>query len=297
MFSVTFAAPPQASYVPHRVYNAGERRFSDFEAMLADLARADVVFVGEQHDDPATHRLELAVLEGLARRRASVVVAMEMFERDAQQAVDDYLAGRISEQEFLKLSRPWPNYAADYRPLVEFAKSKGWRVIAGNAPRRYASEVSKNGLQALDALPQAERGLVARDINCPQDDYFKRFAEAMRSHPGAAAHGNSGGDQGTAVERMYLAQCVKDETMAESVARASDAEPKPLVVHFNGAFHSDYALGAAARVKRRLPAASVRVVSIIPVADLDAIKVEDYARRGDYLVFTLKPRKGEGRKG
>ncbi len=54
--------PPQepvvATYVPERVFDTRRRTFTDFEAMLADLARADVVLVGEQHDDPNTHRLE-----------------------------------------------------------------------------------------------------------------------------------------------------------------------------------------------------------------------------------------------
>src|SRR6476659_4638587 len=72
------------SYVPQRVYDTRQKGFADFEAMVADLARADVIFVGEQHDDANTHRLELAILEGLIRRNVPVVVAMEMFERDVQ---------------------------------------------------------------------------------------------------------------------------------------------------------------------------------------------------------------------
>src|SRR5262249_18527571 len=155
----------------------------DFEMMLADLAKADVVFVGEQHDDAATHRLELAILEGLARRRASIIVSMEMFERDTQPAIDDYLGGRINESEFLKTSRPWPNYATDYRPLVEFARMKGWRVMAANVPRQYASAVARGGTSVLDKLPQAERDFVAVEISAPEDDYFRRFAEAMGAHP------------------------------------------------------------------------------------------------------------------
>ena len=156
-------APAQhgASYIPQRVYHSGDKTFTDFETMLAELARADVVFVGEQHDDFSTHRLERAILEGVARRRGSVTLALEMFERDAQPSLDDYLAGRVSEPDFLKASRPWPNYATDYRPLVEFARAHKWRVVAGNVPRRYASQVSKGGLESLEALPEAERRLIA----------------------------------------------------------------------------------------------------------------------------------------
>src|SRR3954464_1455260 len=107
-------------YVPQRVYDTRQQGFSDFEVMLADLARADVVFVGEQHDDANTHRLELAVLEGLARRRGHIILALEMFERDVQEPLDHFSMGHLSEIEFLRASRPWPQYATDYKPLVDF---------------------------------------------------------------------------------------------------------------------------------------------------------------------------------
>jgi uncharacterized iron-regulated protein len=280
----------ESSYVPHRVFDTKEKRLSDFEAMVAELSRADVVFIGEQHDDPGTHRLEIAILEGIARRRSNVIVAVEMFERDVQPHLDDYLAGKISEQEFLKNSRPWPRYATDYKPLIEFAKAKGWKVIAGNVPRRYASQVGKSGLSAAEKLPEAERGFLAKQFACPPDEYFKRFTEAMGGHPGDSKDAPKMPQMDAAlIERMYQAQCVKDETMAESIALAAQATPNALVIHYNGAFHSDYRLGTASRTKQRLPKATIKVVSAMPVENLDSINADKERKRGDYLLFTLKP--------
>jgi len=285
-----------SGYIPQRVYDSNQKQFSDFEEMLADLARLDVVFVGEQHDDPATHRLERAILEGLGRRRSNIIVAMEMFERDVQSNLDRYVTGEMSEEEFLKSSRPWPRYMSDYRPLVEFARAHRWPVIASNVPRRYAAAVSKVGLSAIEAVPTDERKLIASQIQCPIDDYFKRFSETMGDHPNAGigeAIKQQKADQTAVIERFYFAQCIKDETMAESIADHLDpklkAEDKPLIVHFNGSFHSDYRLGTAARTNRRAPKSSIKVVSIIPLDNLDVINVDEYRKRGDYLIFTLKP--------
>ena len=299
-----------SGYIPHRVYKSGDKRFSDFEAMLAELARADVVFVGEQHNDPATHRIERAILEGLARRRGNVVVAMEMFERDTQASLDEYLAGRLNEEDFLRASRPWPNYATDYRPLVEFARAHGWKVLASNTPRRIAAQVSREGLDAARPDSESERKLVAAEFSCPMDDYFKRFTEAMSNgHPAAHQQEEDGKqvdkkqeeERRSAVERFYYAQCVKDETMSESIANALTAQPntqggaqgadqgRPLLVHFNGAFHSDYRLGTASRAIRRLPKSNVKVISVVPVENLDAIDADEYRKRGDYVIFTLRP--------
>ena len=279
------------SYVPHRVFDSTRGAFSDFEAMAADLARADVVFVGEQHDDPNTHRLELAVLEALARRGRRVIVSLEMFERDVQEPLEHFLMGHMDEAEFLKGARPWPRYATDYKPLVDFAIARDWPVVAANVPRPIASEVAKGGLEILQSRSEPDRLLFARERVCPIDDeYFKRFAEAMGGHP---APGAAADEAKRTTERYYFSQCVKDETMAESIAAAYGASPaagpRPVIVHFNGAFHSDYGLGTAARVKRRLPKARVVVISVRPVAELDTIATtSDDRKLGEFVVYTVR---------
>ncbi len=290
----TAGAPP-ASYVPDRVYDTHAKRFIDFESMLAQLMYADVVFLGEQHDDPGTHRLEAATLEGLTRRRGNIVLALEMFERDVQQPLDDYLAGRISETAFLALSRPWPRYATDYRPLVEFARWYRWPVIAGDIPRRDASAIARAGLTVLDTISATERAFIATNLNCPHDAYFDRFKRAMGDMSG---HGPGSGAalteeaKAAQLERVYQSQCSKDETMAESIARAyAAAPPRALVLHVNGAFHSDYRQGTAARAQSRLKDKLVSVVSFIPVGDLDKADGRNERSIGDYIVFTLKPAK------
>ena len=294
-------AAPAPVYVPERVYDTRRQAFADLESMLADLAKTDVVFVGEQHDDPNTHRLEAAILDGLRRRGVTITLSLEMFERDTQAGLDTYLAGTIAEEEFLKASRPWPRYATDYRSLVEMAKAQGWPVIASNVPRRYASSIAKTGLSALDGLPSPERAWVAADLRCPRDVYFDRFAETMSGHQGPGEQPSSAGekpvspgekpskeDQRATTERYYFSQCVKDETMAEAIAAGFERHGRKLVVHLNGAFHSDFGLGTAERVRRRLNDRRVAVVSVLPVKDLDAVApAGDDLKRADYLVYTF----------
>jgi uncharacterized iron-regulated protein len=266
----------RGSPVPQRVFDTQQKGFSDFEAMLADLARADAVFVGEQHDDPNTHRLELAIVEGLTRRGVPVVVAMEMFERDVQGSLDKYAAGTITEEQFLKESRPWPRYATDYRPILEFARANKLPIVASNVPRRIASDVGKTGLSAVDALG-GDRRLAARELQCPvSGSYFDRFAAAMGNHAGASPN-------------FYFAQCVKDETMGESVAETFHKTiGRVAIVHVDGAFHSDYGEGTAESARRRMPGRRIAVVSILPVPDLDAAKpAETDLKRADFLIYTI----------
>ncbi len=285
----TTAQPAPGQYAPHRVFDTRRRRFIDLETLISRIAKdPDVAFLGEFHNDAGTHVLQAAVLEGVQRRReGKVVLALEMFERDVQPQVDDYLAGSIDETAFLAQSRPWPNYRTDYRPMVEFAKAQSWPVIAGNVPRRLAQIVSRRGLLALDSIPESDKPFIARENLCPRNAYWERFRETMGDMSG---HGmQMSPDQlESMVWRTYEAQCVKDEAMAESIVAARTAH-NTLVIHANGAFHSDYRLGTAERVKRRDPRARQIVVSFAPIADLDAANGRERRKIGDYVVFTLAP--------
>lgn len=277
-------------WAPHRTYDSHQKEYRDFETLAAAASRADVVFLGEQHDDTGTHRMELALLQAIARRRSNVVLALEMFERDVQPILDQYLAGSISEELFLKGSRPWPAYLTDYRPLVEFAKTRGWKVVAGNVPRSLVgmNGVASKGLDAILQRTDSTRSWAATEFQCPKDDYFKRFAISMGSHPTGNGPPPTPAELARVTERFYQAQCVKDETMAESIARVRSDASAPLVIHYNGSFHSDFGEGTAARTKRRLPNAKIVIVSAVPVTSFDSVDAKGMRKQGDWLLFVLQ---------
>ncbi len=293
------ACAPPAAHVATVPSSAGDLRIVvpatgeryTMERMAAALSRADVVFFGEQHDDPGTHRAELMVLEAIGRSARPMIVSLEMFERDVQPVLDAYLAGRVTEAELLATSRPWPNYATDYRPLVELARLRGWPVIAANVPRPIASAVGRRGLAALDSLSPTERSFAAPEILCPADAYRARFMEQMRSHSPGPAPPRAADTLPTAMaERFYLAQCVKDETMAESIVAARRRAPRDaIVVHFNGAFHSDFGHGAVDRVRRRESGWTTATITAEPSADPERATIVMHANRADFIIFTRRP--------
>ncbi len=283
---------PSPATSGYRIVSPATRSDVTMSQMLGRLSRADVVFFGEQHDDPETHRAEAETLDAIGRLGRPVVLSLEMFERDVQPVLDDYLAGRIGESEFLAHTRPWANYSTGYRRLVELARARHWPVVAANVPRPLASAVGRKGIVALDTLTPVEHLTAAREIVCPMDDYYARFMDEMHVHSTGAGGATEPGDSlPTAMaERFYVAQCVKDETMAESIVMAKRAAPRDvIVVHFDGAFHSDYAQGTVARVKRREPSWDVVVISAVPVADPFVAPIAPESGVADFVVFTKRP--------
>ncbi len=233
-----------------------------FSQLLDDLAAADVVFLGESHNDETTHRVELAVFEGLLQRRKDqVVLAMEMFERDVQPQLDKYLAGEIDEAQFLADARPWENYRSAYRPLVELAKRVGAPVIASNFPRPLRMQLAMKGAEAIKSLDDEQAGQVPSQFFPNTQEYWRRVDNAIRGHRGMMQ--NSGGDD----QRLYSTQSLWDNSMGDACATALKKYPDHSVLHVNGGFHSAYWDGTVHQLKQRTPEANVKTVAITPVTN------------------------------
>jgi hypothetical protein len=113
--------------------------------------------------------------------------------------------------------------------------------------------------------------------------------EQMQGHGAGSGSASAASDTlPTAMaERFYLAQCVKDEAMAESIVEARRRAPRnAIVVHFNGSFHSDFGQGTVDRVRRREPGWTLAVVTAIPVRNPAAAPVAPQSGRADIVIFT-----------
>jgi uncharacterized iron-regulated protein len=264
---------------------------------------ADVILIGEQHDDPATHRIEWDFMRSIRPGPRPVAepylcVGMEMFERDVQSFLDAYITSRdfgperVPEATFLAHARPWGNYMADYRPIVEWFRMYGAPQVFGtNTPTPLARRVAKEGLDnTLKSLTPEERGWVAETTTSPKDEYWQRFLEAMGG--GASADAHSMGMSEEQIYGFYQAQCLKDDTMAETIARLREADPQRQVVHLSGSFHIDYHLGIYPRLVQRRPQDTVVTVAIRPVADFREATLQEAlaAEPGvaDYVIFVLR---------
>ncbi len=265
----------------------GKGQASSIDDILKSLAAADVVFLGEFHDDTIAHAIQLeifkrAIDQNGAKRK--VTLSLEMFERDVQTVVNEYLAGQISENHFLLSSRPWPRYKDDYRPLVELAKEKKLEVIAANAPRRYVNMVSRNGRDSVNGLsPLAKTWLAPLPYSEASEAYSKKFKALM----GSSAEASMG------IDKILSSQSLWDATMAHSVAESLKKNKGSLVVHLNGGFHTEMRLGTVEHFLKYRKNGKAVVVTMRYEDDFKKFAAK-HTDAGDFVIITQKQPKQSG---
>lgn len=254
------------------------------EQMQAAVADVRIVYVGETHDNPASHRLELQLLEAMAKRHPGTLsLGLEMFNTSQQEALDQWVAGDLTEKAFLKKSAWHSNWRMDYayyREILAFARDNQIPVIGLNATREMVKAVGRAPLESLEE--ELRRQLPEFDMH---DPYQTAMIKAIYAD-------HSQGDK--MLEGFARIQTLWDETMAENIARSlKQAGPEQRMVVMAGGNHVRYGFGIPRRVFRRLPTSYLLVGShelVVPEEKRDKLMNVELPRFPmppyDYLVYT-----------
>ncbi|MDQ7786614.1 MAG: ChaN family lipoprotein [Thermodesulfovibrionales bacterium] len=242
----------------------------NLEQALEALMGYNVIFFGEEHDSRVAHERELTLLAEFEGRDSSIVLALEMFERDVQDALNAYIEGTIPEDNFLKVARPWPNYRKDYRPLVELAKARGIPVIAANVPRRTAAAVAMADEISSDVAGK-DSIYLPPNLHLDSEEYYERFVAMMKKMPDTAPM------KGLNTEALYKAQVLKDAVMAYSL--------EPFLHHriffCCGRFHSEYHLGIPYQLRKTHP--DLKVAVVVCAESVMGVPMKNRSRIADFI--------------
>ena len=249
---------------------SNEGKKLDLQEVVNRSQKADVTFFGELHNNSLAHWLQLQVLKGLAEKDSNLILAGEFFERDDQLNIDEWFAGKMTEKNFETEAKLWNNYKTDYRPLMQFAKDHQLKFIASNVPRKYASLVSRSGINALDSLSREAKVYLAR---LP--------IEIDKTMPGYVAMKDMTHGGPTNTEFMVEAQALKDATMAESLFSSISKSLK--ILHVNGSYHSKDGEGILWYLKREFPELKILNIHSVKQDKLDSLN-PDYKNSGEIIL-------------
>ena len=206
--SLTVHEPPVDVRTELLVYRGADGTPAAWSQLMAAVADADVIIVGEEHGNAVGHRVELAIVEDVLDRWPGSALSMEMLDRSEQAVVDDYLADFIDLETFqertaatrwLKISRQyvdreinrstfkkritklgWPQWQTNYQPIIDEAKSAGAPIVAANTPWLvYMSVARREGFERLDDVTLAQRALFEVPAEIHQGKYRERFWQVM----------------------------------------------------------------------------------------------------------------------
>ncbi|GAA3983519.1 ChaN family lipoprotein [Mucilaginibacter dorajii] len=271
-----FITLAQNTEAPHyKIYNTSTKKVAAVTDIVNNMAKADVLFFGEEHNDSTGHLLELEIFKQLDQKYPhKTALSMEMFTTDCQLVLNEYLASLIREKNLISDARTWPNYK-DYRPLVELARQNQTPVIAANAPSRYTNMVTRGGLGSLQALDaEAKAYLAPLPIDTATGAYYDKFVKIMGGHSAMAGM------------QIYQSQNLWDATMGWSIAKFYKNHTEYKIMQLNGGFHSEEKLGAVAQLKKYAP--NVKVLTVAAYAD-DSFDNPDWSKftqLADYVIIT-----------
>ncbi|HEX5747808.1 MAG TPA: ChaN family lipoprotein [Archangium sp.] len=249
-----------------RIWDVRQGRFVDEPTLLAELARARFVLLGERHDNPDHHLLQARLVDALTASGRKPTLAFEMLDVEQQPAVDEALAREPGNPDVIARAvawekSGWPDWSL-YRPIFAVGTARGLRIVGANLPRAQVKELVMRG---PDALPPETRSRLGLETPLPEDVAQAMRAEMHESHCGHLPE--------AMLEPMVLAQRARDAQMADRLSTtASDAG----AILITGAGHARTDRGVPAQLARLAPGAPVRSLAFLEVSP-EAQEPRDYA--------------------
>lgn len=203
------------------------RRGSDVPLAKAAhrLAEANVVLVGESHDDPWHHAVQLQIIESLRLSGYPVAVGLEMFQHREQKILDDWLAGSLSEREMAEaFARNWDASWPLYSSIFEYCRRERIPLIGLNVPREITRQVARQGFASLSREQLKELPPVV----CIVDPAYEAFLRRV-----LGAHAGEG-----EFDKFCEAQLVWDTAMAYYAGEYHASDPERLLVVLTGSVHA-----------------------------------------------------------
>ncbi|MCF6234467.1 MAG: ChaN family lipoprotein [Rhodobacteraceae bacterium] len=229
---------------------------------LAEFAGADVIILGEVHDNPRHHTAQAEAVAGL--RPAALVFEM-LTGAQARLITGENRLDQAGLQEVLGWDETgWPDFSY-YYPI--FVAGNDARVFGAGLPRPAARKAFKTGVVADFG---AEAGLYGLDIALDEAQHAERLGFQRAAHCNALPE--------SLLPGMIELQRLRDAYLARAVVEALEAVGGPVVV-ITGNGHARKDWGMAVYLQAARPEVTVISVGLAEDGRIDGVfdKVVSFA--------------------
>jgi uncharacterized iron-regulated protein len=246
-----------------------DKREIDFLQLIADVDGTDLIIIGETHDVQKQHEYQLDIIRALYAKKAPVAIGLEMFTSDNQRQLDDWVGGKISEQDFRSIySRNWSYDWLLYRDIFIFARDNHIPMIAVNIPKNIVRKVTQHGFASLEPADKME---LPPDVTCILGTSYTEFLKKVY-----AQHANN--------ERAFTyfceAQALYNNGMAWNILKYRKKYPKNKIVVITGALHA-IKVGVPDQLQQHGSLSSKVILPALPDFKLENATLDD----ADYFMI------------
>ena len=231
------------------------------EDMAKRLSNTGILFIGENHTNQEFHDVQFRTIKALREAGREVLIGLEMFPYTEQPVLDNWNAGRYTEDGFVELGRWYDNWGYHwnyYRNIFLYAQKNGINMYAVNSPRDVVKSVRTKGFENLTPEEAAHLPPKLATDNNEHRLMYRAFFDKDD-----ALHMNE-----TALDGLYRAQTMWDATMGWNALQAlkQHGGRNAIMVVLIGAGHVTFGLGAERQID---PHYDGRIASLVPVTVVD----------------------------
>jgi len=219
-----------SAYATPQFLKVSDKRTVEFKEVIADADGSEIIFIGDTHDVIKQHENQLDIIRALYAKKIPLAIGLEMFTSDNQRQLDDWIAGKLDEEDFkLTYSRNWSYDWQLYRDIFIFARDNHIPMIALNIPKPIMSKVVAQGSSALSDTDKKEMPPhITWTLNTHQTEYLKRiFTQVFGNRSKAVSFAN-----------FCDAQALRNNGMAWNISKFKEKFPKNKIVVITGTWHA-----------------------------------------------------------
>ncbi len=236
------------------ILNTKSNKELTFDELISELGNYRIVMIGETHTNQQHHNTQFDIIKGLTESGKKVILALEMFNPNQDEALAKWSSGKTDESTFMQQTDflvTWSHNYRYYKAIFDYTREKHIPMYGVNVERKYASKIGRGGISSL--TPEEKAAIPEIDTSNIEHRFFIKVAmEGMSA---------TMPDQ---FNTMYQAQSLWDAAMGEGAIKVANENPDAVIVVLAGSGHVVYNLGIGRIIKNRsnLPFASVITIDV-----------------------------------
>ena len=206
-----------------KIWSSGSERFLSVKNFEDALISARYLILGEKHDNPDHHTLQLSIVEHLIAGNNLSLLAFEMMDSDSQEILNDIQTERLDSLDAIKDYLNWDAEGWEwsyYGPLVKSAYESAIPMVGSNITNSRMMEI-----YGLESLPP--------EINVLEEEIIQQLnTDIDESHCGLLPESQ--------FPAMVRVQQGRDYSMSQSLGSKDNEKTKVLIA---GNYHARKDLG------------------------------------------------------